>query len=61
MDAIGRKMTLQLIFIPFAIAWTVLGVATTVNMIYIGTFINGVVAGKNTSGAIYIYVFHMCA
>lgn len=55
MDVIGRKLTLQLIFLPFAIAWTILGVATSVKMIYIGTFINGVVAGKRFSGVIHAF------
>lgn len=46
MDLIGRKTTLQLIFIPFAVAWTVIGFAVNVEMLYIGTFIAGVAAGE---------------
>lgn len=47
MDLIGRKLSLQLIFIPFTIAWTITGFSNSVEMIYIGTFINGIAAGKS--------------
>lgn len=46
MDLIGRKLTLQLIFIPFAVAWAIIGFSHSVEMIYFGTFINGIATGK---------------
>lgn len=46
MDLIGRKLTLQLIFIPFALAWVIIAFSYSVEMIYIGTFINGIATGN---------------
>ncbi|XP_065205784.1 facilitated trehalose transporter Tret1-like isoform X2 [Planococcus citri] len=54
MDLIGRKTTLQLIFIPFAVAWAIIGFSVNVQMLYIGTFIAGVAAGACYCSSTYI-------
>lgn len=46
MDLIGRKTTLQLIFIPFAVAWGIIGFSNSVTMLYVGTFTAGFAAGN---------------
>lgn len=54
MDVIGRKLTLQLIFLPFAIAWGIVGFSNNIEMVYVGTFINGIAAGKYSDRSHYI-------
>ncbi|XP_063925882.1 facilitated trehalose transporter Tret1-like [Zophobas morio] len=50
-DLIGRKKTLLLLIVPFAIGWSLILFAKTIVMLYLGRFFTGMAAGASCVAA----------
>ncbi|CAI6348075.1 unnamed protein product [Macrosiphum euphorbiae] len=53
-DRFGRKLSLQLTYVPLLISWSLLSNAESLNDIYIGRLLTGLATG--TGGVIYVYI-----
>ncbi|XP_065205788.1 facilitated trehalose transporter Tret1-like [Planococcus citri] len=54
MDAYGRKLSVQCVFVPFLVSWVMLAFAKNVSMIYMAALIQSIGTGMSFSTSTYI-------
>lgn len=46
MDMFGRKVFMNIVFLPYALSWLITALASNIKMLYLGIVIQGIGAGK---------------
>ncbi|XP_065205790.1 uncharacterized protein LOC135835456 [Planococcus citri] len=54
MDVLGRKLYMQMIFVPFVISWCIISFASNIEMLYTGVIVQSVGGGMASAVAAYI-------
>ncbi|KAJ8939337.1 hypothetical protein NQ318_005698 [Aromia moschata] len=53
-EYLGRRRSIQISSIPFIIGWIVIGMANSVNWLYVGRLVSGIAAGMSTACFTYV-------